>query len=887
MSRVDQYFEFKCWKGLTNRGLDGKEDYRARLSFEIQTILKMGFAGYFLIVADFINWSRSQNIPVGPGRGSAAGSLVAYSLGITNVNPIPLGLLFERFLNPDRVSMPDIDCDFCEKRRDEVIQYVINKYGKDFVAQIGTFGTMKARGAIRDVARTLGMPLLVADKLAKLIPPPVHGKPVPIVKAIKEVPELAVYAADVSSQEGQILKWASRLEGTIRSYGIHASGVVISPRALTELLPLAHGKDGTQATQLEMNAVEDVGLIKFDFLGLRTLTLIKHCCDLIKEHHGIVIDPENIPQDDDEVFENLRQGDTCAIFQLETSSGIRDLMIKQIPRHIEDIIALVAMYRPGPLGSEGMKMYLDARAGRAKATYVAEELEPILGPTEGWLIYQESAMAIARTIAGFTLAEADLMRRAIGKKKEKEMAVLEQKFVEGALSRGFSAKVAAGLYADIKAFADYGFNKSHAAAYGYITYQTAYLKTHYPVEFMCAALTSDYGSVDKVIKYIADCKRMGIQILPPDVNQSFSGFTIVDKTDKTGKGSLGSIRFGLSAIKNLGEEPVSHITSVRGEGYKDIIDFCNRVDLGKINRKKLESLVLAGAFDFGVYTRTSMLATIDRIWEYREDMKRYESKFITFNKKVEACVIRDVEIKVAELAGKKKPNKLKAPEKPLEPILPEIVKLQEMDEQEMLSHERELLGFYVSGHPLDIYSSTINAGDFHNIDDVTDLAHGQQASVACLIGSFMEKQTKKGDTMAFATVEDKTGAIDVVFFATTYTKFKHIITSGKPLMIRGKVEITTAGEDGIPEDEDKSAKIIGFDVSELVSGKVKYEPIKVMIAPERSTEFVQLLAKYPGDTTQVDVFLKTSDNSLFKVNKIYSIGGSKNAFLRDLGRIIS
>lgn len=884
MNKVDKYFEFKCWKGLAERGLDDREEYRERLKFELATILKMGFSGYFLIVADFLNWARSQDIPVGPGRGSAAGSLVAYSLKITNVDPIPLDLLFERFMNPDRISMPDIDCDFCEKRRDEVIRYVTNKYGKEFVAQIGTFGTMKAKGAIRDVARTLGFPLLVADKLAKLIPPPVHGKPVPLIKAIKEVPELAAYVSEKSSQEAQILFWASKLEGGIKSYGIHASGVVISPIALNKLLPLSVGKEGNQSTQLEMNAVEDVGLIKFDFLGLRTLTVIKLCVDLIKKHHNIVIDPEAIPQDDDEVFANLRQGDTCGIFQLETSSGMRDLMIRQIPKHIEDIIALVAMYRPGPLASPDMPMYLDVRAGRRSPEYSFSVLEPILKPTAGWLIYQEQAMQIARTLSGYSLAQADLLRRAIGKKKKEEMDKHRNLFIGGAVKEGHNEAVATSVYNKIESFSDYGFNKSHAAAYGFITYQTAWLKTHYPVEFMCAALTCDYDTVPKVIKYIAECKRMGIQILPPDVNQSSSGFTISEKTNKNG--SLGSIRFGLSAIKNLGEEPVSHITSARGEGYKDIIDFCNRVDLGKINKRKLESLVLAGAFDFGKYTRTSMLATIDRIWEYREDFKRYESKLITFNKKVEACAERDAEIAKDELAGKKKANKLKVPEKPLEPTLPEIVSLQEMDDQEMLSHERELLGFYVSGHPLDVYSSAINAGDFQNIEDLSSSANGSAATVACLISTIQEKQTKKGDTMAFAVVEDKTGQMDVVLFSTTYAKFKHVVKSGKPLMLRGKLEITSANDDE-SSDELVAAKMIAFDISELISGKVKYEPIRVQISPDRTSDLMELLCKYPGDSTQVDIFLKTSDNSLFKVNKIYSIGGNKNAFLRDLGRIIS
>jgi DNA polymerase-3 subunit alpha len=885
LNLVDEYFKFKCWRGFEKRGLVGKKEYEDRLKFELDTICKMGFAGYFLIVSDFINWARNRDIPVGPGRGSVGGALIAYCLEITQLDPIEYGLLFERFMNPDRVSMPDIDVDFCEHRRDEVIQYVTEKYGQDKVAQIGTFGTMKAKGAIRDVARTLGVPLSIADNLAKLIPPPVHGKPVPLAKAIEQVPQLNAYSKAVGSPESEILKWALKLENTIRSYGIHASGVVISPVSLNQLLPLAVGKDGNQATQLEMGAVEKVGLIKFDFLGLRTLTMLKLCCDLVKKHHGITVNLDDIPRDDHKTFEQLRQGDNCGIFQLETSSGIRDLLIKMIPRQLEDLIALVAMYRPGPLGSSGMQMYLDVRAGRRDPEYPFKELTDILKPTAGWIIYQEQCMQIARTLAGYSRGLADDLRKAIGKKKEKDMEKHESIFVEGAVKNGFDKSKAMALYKNMKDFGAYGFNKAHAAEYGLITYQTAYMKTHYPVEFMCAALTCDYSNTAKVIKYISECRRMGIQILPPDVNQSHSHFTISIPSRKS-PDCLGAIRFGLSAIKNLGDEPVSYIVNGRGAGFRDLIDFCERVDLSKINRKKLESLVSSGAFDSTGYGRTTLLATIDKVWEYREDQKRHASKTETFFKKIEACKKRDEEILAAELAGKKKPNKLKVPEKPIAPKPPEIIRIPEMDDSDMLAQEKELLGFYISGHPLDAYSSAIDTGDTVSIDDLSDMKHDTKVSIPGIVSSLSEKQTKKGDTMAFGVIEDKTGQVDMVIFASTYVKCKELLAQGKPLMFKGKVELTSVGGEEDIEDAVVVPKVVVFNVLPLVSGEIKQEPIDIRINPEQSSALIDLLTKYPGNNCQVHIYLKTMDDSLFKIPMIYSIGGSKQTFLRDLGRII-
>lgn len=882
--KLEDYFEFKCWKGLKQKSLDSKPEYVERLKYEIAAIKKMGFPGYFLIVTDFLNWARKNNIPVGPGRGSAAGSLVAYCLNITSIDPIKFDLLFERFINPDRISMPDIDCDFCEKRRDEVIQYVINKYGKDHVAQIGTFGTMKAKGAIRDVARTLGVDLSVADKLSKLIPPPVHGKPIPLSESYKQVPELSAYHKS-DTPEGAVLRWSDKLEGTIRSFGTHASGVVISPEAIYKSIPLATGKDGTQATQFEMNTVEEVGLIKFDFLGLRTLTLIRAATDLIKKHHNVDVDIENLPTDDDAVYQKLREGDTCGIFQLETSSGMRSLLVAIAPTQLEDLIALVAMYRPGPLGSDGMRMYLDVRAGKINPSYPFPELEEILHSTSGWIIYQEQVMKMAVKLAGYSPGMADDLRKAIGKKKEKEMARHREIFIEGAVKNGYDRERVTKLYSEIEDFGAYGFNKSHAAAYAYIAYQTAWLKTHYPVEFMCAALTCDYESTDKVIKYIAECKRLGIEILPPDINESDAGFTVAERT---GTGSRpGAIRFGLSAIKNLGPEPISYITSVRGDGFKDIIDFASRVDLSKINKKKLESLVLAGAFDTTGSTRTSMLAAIDAVIEHKQEVKRYEAKMLTFNKKQIAYMEREAARETAKNNSLKVPASLKEPVAPEVPANPTTPDLPEMDEHELLSHEKEVLGFFISGHPLDSYSSALKDASISSVESLPELQHGSFVHVAGIVEELEEKRTKRGDLMAFASLEDKSSKVEVVFFSGVYAKHKEAINSGKPVKVSGKLEIIGAGEE---EEQVVSltAKIIVFDVAELAKGTIRYEPIEITLDPIYASKVDEILKKYPGNDHQVNLSFKTTDGTIFKSTKlVYSIGGNRNAFIREVGKVTS
>lgn len=550
MNNLEGYFSFKSHKGLEERlsKLSYKIDkkiYIDRLNYELEVIIKMGFPGYFLVVQDFINWAKRNQILVGDGRGSGAGSLCAFALGITNVDPIKYDLYFERFLNIQRISMPDFDIDFEKDRREEVIQYIKDKYGADRVAQIGTFGTFKAKKSIKDIARTLGLPISLGVLICKVYPKPSHGKEVTFKEAFATVPKLQAWR-ESDSEEGLILRWAEQMENRIASFGIHASGLVIANEPLVETVPLAKGKNNEVVTQWEMNNIEETGLIKFDLLGLKTLSMISTAIKLIKENHNVDIDIADIALDDPDVFANLRKGDNIGIFQIEASSGIRDLTVKVRPTCIEDLAAIVAMYRPGPLGSAQMDVYLKCRAGEGSAYYHHKDLEPILRETSGWLVYQEQVLRIARDLAGYSLAEADLLRRAVGKKKTDEMLVQQKNFFDGLKKHGYSLELGQILWQEILFFSNYGFNKSHAVGYAITAYKTAWLKTYYPVEFMTAALTCDTGNQDQMIIYLQECKRLGIPVLPPDVNESNLNFTAKN----------GTIRFGLLAVKNVGESSI-------------------------------------------------------------------------------------------------------------------------------------------------------------------------------------------------------------------------------------------------------------------------------------------------------------------------------------------
>jgi DNA polymerase III subunit alpha len=801
MSELDEYFRYRCIKGLAERGLSDKPEYVDRLNFEMDTIIRMKFPGYFLVVSDKIVWAKKHDILVGPGRGSAAGSLVTYCLKITDLDPIKYKLLFERFLNPGRVSDVDIDVDYSKAGRYEVIDYVTQKYGADHVAHIGTFGYLKAKSAVKSIARVMDQDYQTGDRLSKLLLNPIHGKYQSIAQSIEKVDELQKFIR-AKGLEADLLEKAQLVEGMINNVGVHAAGIVISNDSLFGKVPLFLGRSGEITAQWDMKNVADVGLVKFDFLGLDTLDRIQLAMKLIKKNHGITIDITNIPIDDEKVFENLRSGDTCGIFQLEASSGIRDLLVQIRPTNIEDIIALVALYRPGPLASKEFHHYIQVRMGNAKPNYLVPELKTILGPTDGLMVYQEQILQIAKDFCGYSLAEADLLRRAIGKKKEDEMAAQHKKFISGWIANGYPEEKGNILWADIVGFADYCFNRSHSACYGFITYQTAWLKAHYPVEWMTAIMTQDRSNTDQIIKYISECKRLNIKVLPPDINKSDKYFSIDEDNN---------IRFGLAPIKNLGDGPVDEIINKRADGrFDDLMDFCNRVDLATVNKLKLQSLIKSGAFDNGKHTRAGMVMTVEKIWEHRDEVKKYESKMVTYQKRLPPYEARLLEIeKQINEKGKTSLRPLKVPEKPEEPIKPTIQELPELDQQEILATEHELLGYYVSAHPLDEYRGTIAKDGLLTIDLVKELPHQSKIEFGAVITRISEITTAKTkQKMAFLSLEDTTGVIEGVVFSSIYSKFKELIGNKCPLKFEGKLEVTES------EDE-KTVKVSIFNISIL------------------------------------------------------------------------
>ncbi|MDO9262716.1 MAG: DNA polymerase III subunit alpha, partial [Desulfosalsimonadaceae bacterium] len=586
--------------------------YQARVDYEISVINNMEFPGYFLIVADFIEYSKKNGIPVGPGRGSAAGSLVAYSLGITDLDPIEHGLIFERFLNPSRKSMPDIDVDFCINGREKVYHYVVERYGgSDFVAQITTFGKMKARAVIRDVGRALDIPLSEVDAIAKLVPETVN---ISLDEALEKEPKLRDAIAN-KPEIAELIEISKILEGLNRHASTHAAGVVIGDKPLVEYLPLYRGKKGEVMTQLDMKRVEKIGLVKFDFLGLRNLTIIADALSIIKGQGKTPPDIDRLDLADPATYRLLSEGDTSAVFQLE-SSGMRDLVIRLKPDNFAQITALVALYRPGPMGSGMVDDYVECKHGRKPVTYLVPELEPILNPTYGVILYQEQVMQIAGDLASFSMAEADGLRKAMGKKIPEDMAKQLDRFVEGAVKNGIPKDKASELFGLIEKFAGYGFNKSHSAAYALIAFQTAYLKAHFPVEYMAAVLTSEMGSSENVVKYIAECRNHNIPVLPPDINESDKGFTVSGE----------KIRFGLAGVKNVGEAAIESVIETRQKGkFSSIFEFCQRVDIRKVNKRVLESLIQSGAFDSTGNNRSQMMACVEPALEYGQKIQKEAS----------------------------------------------------------------------------------------------------------------------------------------------------------------------------------------------------------------------------------------------------------------------
>ncbi len=808
---LEEKFEKETRQGLANRlsrkeALEGKlspelkEEYESRLDYELKTINEMGFSGYFLIVADFIDYARKSGISVGPGRGSAAGSLTAYALRITDIDPIKFGLLFERFLNPGRVSMPDIDIDFCIKNRDNVIEYVSNKYGRENVSQIITFGKMKARAVIRDVARSLNMTYAEADRIAKLIP---EGINITLEEAIEAEPQLKAME-EGSENERRLLRISRALEGLTRHASTHASGIVISDRPLVEYLPLFKGPNGEVMTQYTMDEVAKLGLIKFDFLGLKTLTVIQSTLNLIKETTDTEIKLDEIGTQDDETFKLISEGKTTGVFQLE-STGMKELLRNLKPGAFEDVVASVALYRPGPLGSNMVEDFIKRKHGKINITFPLPQLKDVLMETYGVIVYQEQVMRIAQVLANYTLSEADLLRKAISKKKSGEMARQKERFLEGTSANNLNTRKAEHVYELIEKFGGYGFNKSHSVAYAMIAYWTAYLKAHYPVQFMAALLTEDMGSQDKTIKNIAECKEMSIPILPPDINESQSDFAVVG----------GSIRFGLAAVKHVGVKAVEGIVleRERGGAFASLTDFCKRVDKSKVNKRVLEGLIQCGAFDFTGETRSGLFSSIGDI------------------------------LAISGINGD--PNQLKMFE--MFPVQEEKKKKEsggseEWGDEEKLRREKESLGFYITGHPLDKHSDLLKQLSATPTRDLYEIRDRSEIKLAGLINSMRIKRTKKGEKMAIINFEDKTGFAEVVVFPVVFDKCATLLNDERPLLVTGEVE---AGEN--------SVKIRAQDIVALDT--VKKRSIKSILIPVSSKgiphsglmELRDLFFRYPGE----------------------------------------
>lgn len=776
-----EYLEEKVCLGLVNRysskagkgsrkkikDLKGQlnEEIISRAEYEMNVIKKMGYSSYFLIVADFVNWGKERGIVFGPGRGSAAGSIVAYSLNITDLDPLKYDLLFERFLNPDRISMPDIDIDIQDNRRDEVIQYCVDKYGQEKVAHIVTFGTMAARNAIRDVARVLEVPYAEADRLAKMVPPPIQGRHIPLEKSVKENIELKNEYQN-SENAKKVIDLAIKLEGTIRSHGVHAAGVVIAPDNIVNYTPLEVAQKGVVATQYSMGPIEDLGLVKMDFLGLSNLTIIKNALRIIRKVWNIEIDLGSLPLDDKKTYDLLSGGDTTGVFQLE-SSGMKRYLKELKPSRFEDIIAMVSLYRPGPLAAGLTDKFIARKNGFEKVEYDHKLMEPALRTTYGVLVYQEQVMQIAKDMSGFSGGEADTLRKAVGKKIRSMMAQMQSKIVDGAVKNGVDKRIAEKFWKDVEGFADYAFNKSHAACYAMIAYQTAFLKANYPKAFMAALMTSNYDDTDKLAHDISECRHMGIDVLPPNINESFVEFAVTP--DKK------QIRFGMSAIKNVGTGAVESILDARQEGeFKTLEDFIGRINPRVVNKKVWESLIKTGAFD-EYERRDVLLSNLDVIIAY-------VSKVHKENESNQADLFGGID------------DKNTMPTLQLDKSAPEVSK------NIYLLWERELLGIYLSEHPLENYKAYFSENTIP-IERLKSFQEEAKVTVGGLIQAIREINTRSGQKMAFVTVEDLTSSVELIVFPNAYQEVKDKIEQDTVIKASGK--ISTKDRDGHKTDEPK------------------------------------------------------------------------------------
>jgi len=758
---LDDYLDELAHQGLEQR-LEGiidaelRKSYVERLEYELDVIKRMQFPGYFLVVADFINYAKENGIPVGPGRGSSAGSLVAYALKITDLDPIRHVLLFERFLNPERRSMPDIDVDFCIRGRAQVIQYVKDKYGADRVAQIATFGTLKAKAAIRDVGRALGLSFAETDAIAKLIPAPKQGFDYPLTEAMKMEPRLGEMMKN-DPRIKTLMDHALRLEGLVRHASTHAAGVVLSNLPLVDHLPLFVDKEGGIVTQYDMSCVEKIGLVKFDFLGLKTLTLIHDCLKLIEISRGETMDVNRLPLDDKKTYRTLCNGNTTGVFQLE-STGIREMTVKIRPNCFEDLVAILALYRPGPLDSGMAEEYIKRKHGKEKIKYLHPLLDTILKDTYGVIVYQEQVMQIAQVLGGYTMGDADILRRAMGKKDPQEMAAQRERFVDGARAKKIDEKKATEIFDQMETFARYGFNKSHSAAYALVSYQTAYLKTHYPVEFMASLMTSEMGDTDKVIKNLSECRAKDIEVLAPDVNESRADFTPIG--DK--------VRFGLAAVKNVGEKAVEVILESRSKDgpFSSLFDFCRRVDMTAVNRRVIESLIKCGAFDATQVSRARMIGALDDAMKTGQSHQRDESSH---------------QIDIFAMLG----TPAKGASKPGD-VYPQVT---EWTSQETLAFEKEALGFYITGHPLDKFDRVLNRITSGTISVLKEKAQPGEIKMGGVVSALKLRNTKKGDRYANFNLEDKTGFIEVITWPDTYKRSAELLGADDPIFVKGRLEV--------------------------------------------------------------------------------------------------
>ena len=760
--------------------------YRERLDFELDIIIQMGFPGYFLIVMDFIKWAKDNDVPVGPGRGSGAGSLVAYAQKITDLDPLEYDLLFERFLNPERVSMPDFDVDFCMEKRDRVIDYVAERYGREAVSQIVTFGTMAAKAVVRDVARAQGKPYSLGDKLSKLIPFEVG---MTLAKALEAEPALREFL-EADEEAAEIWEMAVKLEGVTRGTGRHAGGVVIAPTKLTDFAPLLSDEDGSGLmVQFDKNDIEEAGLVKFDFLGLRTLTIIDWALEMVDKVRAVegkgALDIDTIPLDDHATFEMLKRAETTAVFQLE-SRGMKELIKRLLPDSLEDMIALVALFRPGPLQSGMVDDFINRKHGRAEISYPHpdyqhEWLKPVLEPTYGIILYQEQVMQIAQVLAGYSLGQADMLRRAMGKKKPEEMAKQRSGFMEGCAANGIDKELAGNIFDLVEKFAGYGFNKSHSAAYGLVSYQTAWLKTHYPGPFMAAVMSTEMDNLDKVVPLIEESRRIGLTVTPPDVNIGAYKFSVDDE---------GRVVYGLGAIRGVGEGPIGAIVEARAaEGpFQDLFDFCRRIDPKRMNKRTLEALIRSGALDNLGPSRAVLAAGLDDAFKAAAQTQANQS------------------LGIMDMFG----EAFASDEAKSDPYAA-YRRTREWSDKERLTGEKETLGLYLTGHPIDEYEKELARFVSTRIADLKPSREPQR--VAGLVVALRTMKSKRGDTMAFITLDDRTGRIEASLFGELYDQLRGEIEADQVLIVEGEVS---------NDDFSGGLRLRGKEVTPMVAARTRY-----------------------------------------------------------------